>query len=60
MENSNFKLVNRSFNYIFKDELDQLEMANEVCREYHGGQFDPMAYSHKPKRKRIVVTKTAV
>jgi hypothetical protein len=31
----------------------QIEVANEVCRDYHNGKFDPVAHSMLPKRKKL-------
>ena len=44
------KSLKTLFLYHFKDELDQIELANEVTKEYQGGKFDPETvkmYEHK-------------
>ena len=52
LEDSSFKMINRFFQFKFKDDLDQLEMSNEVSREFHAGKFDPITFAFKPKQKR--------
>ena len=52
LEDSSFKMINRFFSFKFKDELDQLEMSNEISREFHAGKFDPFTYAFKPKQKK--------
>ena len=55
LEDSNFKMINRFFQFRFKDDLDQLEMSNEVSKEFHAGKFDPFTYAFKPKQKKRVI-----
>jgi len=42
-------MINKFFGFKFKDELDQLEMSNEISREFHAGKFDPIGFAFKPK-----------
>ena len=47
------KLINTLYQYKLNDELVQIDVASEVCREYHNGKFDPVAHSMLPKRKNL-------
>jgi hypothetical protein len=57
LDESNFEMINRFFGFKFKDELDQLEMSNEISREFHAGKFDPISFAFKPKHKKRQVKK---
>ena len=48
------------FLYHFRDELDQIELANETTKEYHQGKFDPdnVKTSENKKKKLIRLPKT--
>ena len=43
------------FEYKLKDEHDQLDLANEVAKEYHSGKLDPLLAMRLEKKKRIKV-----
>lgn len=40
------------FEYKLKDEHDQLDLANEVAKEYHSGKLDPLLAMRLEKRKK--------
>ena len=47
------------FEYKMKDEHDQLDLANEVAKEYHSGKLDPLLAMKIEKKKRPVNKVTA-
>lgn len=40
------------FEYKIKDEHDQLDLANEVAKEYHSGKLDPLQAMKIERRKK--------
>ena len=46
--------LKKLFLYLFKDEIDQIELANDVTREYQAGKFDPEQVKvHQNKKTKI-------
>jgi hypothetical protein len=45
------------FEYKLKDEHDQLDLANEVAKEYHSGKLDPLMARRLERKKKIHVGK---
>jgi hypothetical protein len=48
------------FLYHFRDELDQIELANDTTKDYHQGKFDPenVKTTENKKKKKLRLPKT--
>jgi hypothetical protein len=42
------------FEYKIRDEHDQLDLANEVAREYHSGKLDPKLAMKIERKKKLI------
>ncbi len=45
------------FEYKLRDEHDQLDLANEVAKEYHSGKLDPLMAIRAERRKKMSLNK---
>lgn len=50
---ANSTMVNTLYKYKHDEETAQIDIANEVCHEYHDGKFDPNGKLYQPKKKKI-------
>lgn len=57
---ANQKMIGTLYRYKYNDEMHQIEIANDVCREYHAGKFDPGARRLQPRRKKVQRRKRSV
>ena len=46
-------IIQTLFEYKLKDEHDQIDLANEVAKEYHSGKLDPKLAMKIEKRKKL-------
>ncbi len=46
------KNIQRTYRYLFEDDIEQVDTKDEICKEYFIGKFAPLKNSLKPKRRR--------
>ena len=49
LTSSSSKHIQRTYMYLFQDEIERVDTMDEVCRDYRKGKFDPLSSAFKPQ-----------
>ena len=47
------KMVTNLYQYKYGEEMQQIDISNEVCKDFFQGKFDPNQSKYQPKKKKI-------